>query len=78
MESTMKAIVHFIGFRGDEYHSAVRIWGKPDFIHMKWDRRAQIEIVDGDIAIFAVGDEHEPVPFYNGLDTLPQDPKNGV
>lgn len=31
--------VHFIGFRGDEYHSAVRAFGFPDFIHVSHDRR---------------------------------------
>jgi hypothetical protein len=25
--------LHFIGFRGEEYWSAVRVWGRPDFIH---------------------------------------------
>jgi hypothetical protein len=23
--------VHFVGFRGEEYWSAVRLWGKPDY-----------------------------------------------
>ena len=36
--------VHFVGFRGQEYHSAVRVWGKPDFIHPVWDRWAQQDI----------------------------------
>jgi len=26
--------IHFVGFRGDEYSSAIRIWGVPDFFHM--------------------------------------------
>lgn len=25
--------LHFVSFHGDEYVSAVRIWGKPDFFH---------------------------------------------
>ena len=45
--------VHFIGFRGDEYWSAVRIWGRPDFFHRDWDFRAAKEIAAGDVAIFA-------------------------
>jgi hypothetical protein len=24
--------VHFVGFRGEEYWSAVRLWGRPDYI----------------------------------------------
>lgn len=26
-----KSCLHFVGFRGEEYWSAVRIWGKPDY-----------------------------------------------
>jgi cation diffusion facilitator CzcD-associated flavoprotein CzcO len=48
-------LVHFIGFRGDEYNRAVRVWGKPDFIHRRWDVRAQQEIEPEDTAVFAVG-----------------------
>ncbi len=51
--------VHFIGFRGNEYTSAVRVWGKPDFIHMGWDRRSRREIdFDADTIVFARG-EHD-------------------
>lgn len=25
--------LHFIGFRGEEYWSAVKVWGRPDFTH---------------------------------------------
>ena len=62
--------LHFVGFRGDEFTTAVRIWGKPDFIHRGWDRRAQREIADGDIVIFAKGDSDQPVaPFnFNDID----------
>lgn len=47
--------VHFIGFRGDEYLSAVRAFGPPDFIHRGWDLRARREIADGDLIVFATG-----------------------
>ena len=57
----MGTCVHFVGFRGDEYLSAVRIWGLPDFIHRGWDRRAFREIADDDTIIFAnVWDERKP------------------
>ena len=47
--------VHFVGFRGDEYVSACRVWGRPDFIHIGWDFRAQREIAPGDVVVFARG-----------------------
>ena len=47
-------IVQFIGFRGEEYNSAVKIWGKPDFIHPVNDYRSNVEIDwENDIIIFA-------------------------
>lgn len=50
----MKEIcVHFVGFRGDEFHSAVKIWGKPDFIHRFWDVRATGDVSPQDIVVFA-------------------------
>ncbi len=55
---------HFIGFKDDRIHAAARIFGRPDFIHRFWDARAACEIADGDIAIFAEGDETQPInPF---------------
>ena len=36
-------VVHFFGFRGVEYISAVRVWGVPDFVHPVHDRRAYVE-----------------------------------
>jgi hypothetical protein len=61
---TYRPAVHFIRFRGDEYHSAVRIWGRPDFIHRLWDANAKREIAPGDIAIFARGTDQDPLaPF---------------
>jgi hypothetical protein len=55
--------VHFIGFTGSEYHSALKIWGQPDFIHRWYDRRAVDEIVAGDVAIFANDSERKVVPY---------------
>ncbi len=46
---------HFVGFRGDEYSAALRIFGPPDFIHIGWDRWARQEVMPGDIAVFARG-----------------------
>ncbi len=51
----MRGALHFVGFRGDEYWSAVRVFGQPDFIHIGWDRWARQEVMDGDVAVFAHG-----------------------
>ena len=39
--------LHFVGFRGEEYWSAVKVWGFPDFYHRGWDTRAAREIANG-------------------------------
>jgi hypothetical protein len=44
--------VHFIGFRDDAYTRAVRIFGKPDFVHRYWDVRAIGDIAPGDTVVF--------------------------
>ena len=52
-------IVHFFGFRGSEYISAVRVWGQPDFIHPIHDRRSYVDYDPiNDIGVFA-GKESE-------------------
>jgi hypothetical protein len=54
--------LHFVGFRGDEYTTAVRIFGLPDFIHRNWDVRV---LFGGeldptvDVLVFARGDEND-------------------
>lgn len=63
--SPIKPALHFVGFRGDEYHSAVRIWGKPDFVHPAWDRWAQQDMHPVDTVIFARGTEADPVARFN-------------
>lgn len=55
----MRRAVHFVGFRGDEYTSAVRAFGPPDFIHRGWDLRARREIADGDTIVFATGSANQ-------------------
>lgn len=60
-----KACLHFVGFRGDEYTRAVRIFGKPDFIHRYWDHRAVGDIVPGlDTVVFAKGSERDAPNVY--------------
>ena len=51
--------LHFIGFRGEEYWSAVRAFGSPHFIHRRHDLRANREIDwENDLIVFA-NKEHE-------------------
>ena len=54
-------MLHFVGFKDDRYSTAVAVFGKPDFIHKLWDRRAVDEIAPGDTVVFADGDERSPV-----------------
>ncbi|WP_374832980.1 hypothetical protein [Paenochrobactrum pullorum] len=65
----MKHCIHFVGFRGDEYLSAVRVFGEPDFIHRGWDLRAQREIAGGDLVVFASG-EHDQEPRTKSYDDI--------
>lgn len=51
--------LHFIGFKNERIRSAEKVWGKPDFYHRIWDCRARDEIVEGDVAVFADGSEHD-------------------
>ena len=47
-------MLHFIGFRGEEFLSAIRIWGQPDFIHKWHDSRMWGDIdTDNDTIIWA-------------------------
>lgn len=65
----MTPCVHFVGFRGEEYWSAVKVFGLPDFIHRGWDLRARREIADGDMIVFATGgaDQEPRVKSYADL-----------
>jgi hypothetical protein len=60
--------VHFVGFRGDEYLSACRVFGRPDFVHRIWDRRSRREIADCDLVVFATGGHDQPYADRNGDD----------
>lgn len=47
--------VHFVGFRGDEYNSAVKVFGQPHYVHPRLDSCALREIAEGDIVVLAQG-----------------------
>ena len=44
--------IHYVGFRGDEYVRAHRIWGGPVIIHKDYDDRVFTEVADDDVVIF--------------------------
>lgn len=68
-------VIHFIGFRGEEYWSAVKIWGLPDVYHRLWDERAAGEIADGDLCVFAKGGpDWRPSPYNYDDSNQPDDP----
>lgn len=48
----MVKTVHYVGFRGDEYVRAHRIFGSPAMIHKVYDARVFTEVGDDDIVIF--------------------------
>lgn len=50
-------MIHFVGFKGDEYWSAVKIWGAPDYIHRWNDYRLWTEVASEDIVVFAFSEE---------------------
>lgn len=62
--------LHFVWFRGDEYTRAKRVFGEPDFIHLGWDRRAQREIVEDDIVVFAKGEHDQEIRDRNFNDLV--------
>lgn len=56
----MSPALHFVGFRGEEYWTAVRVWGKPGFIHRANDPRMRREVHPADTIVYANGAEARP------------------
>ena len=60
--------IHFIGFKpgSQDWWNAVKIFGKPDFVHRKWDERAayggEIDPVN-DILVFSRASEWDACRF---------------
>ena len=44
--------VHFVGFRSDEYWSAVKVFGPPHYVHRDYDDRVFTEVGEEDIVVF--------------------------
>lgn len=45
--------LHFVGFKDDSYNRAVKVWGKPTFVHRYWDVRASLDVQPDDTVVFA-------------------------
>lgn len=60
-------MLHFVRFSNlwdQHYSNAVRVFGRPDFLHRVWDTRARREIAAVDTVVFAKGDyDQSPSPF---------------
>ena len=60
---TENPMLHFVGFKDDRWHNAVKVWGKPDFIHRFYDHRAVGDIAPGDKVVFACPEELREYSF---------------
>jgi hypothetical protein len=61
----MQNALHFVGFKDDRIHNAIKTFGQPDFYHRIWDGRAKSMIIDGDVAVFADGDENDTPQMFS-------------
>lgn len=58
-------IVHFIGFDGDGFAAAVKVFGHPDFIHKFFDKRSLGDIdFDNDTVVFGRKTKLIPHPIW--------------
>lgn len=58
-----KSSVHFVGFRGDEFVRAVRVWGWPDFIHAWHDHRMYGDVGPDDVIVLGPKGKEEISQF---------------
>ncbi len=70
MSEAIRPALHFVGFRDDRWRNAVRVFGRPDFVHPRWDLRARREIAEGDTVVFAEGDENQTASRFNASDYI--------
>ena len=64
-EKMKNKIVHFIGFDGDGFAAAVKVFGHPDFIHKFFDRRSLGDIdFDNDTVVFGRKTKLTPHPIW--------------
>jgi len=66
-----RTMIHFIGFRGEEYHNAVKVFGVPDFFHLVHDHRAYGDIdKDNDVVVFGPKADPEYISPYSDQDHM--------
>jgi hypothetical protein len=65
----MNKMLHFVGFRGDEYVRAKMLFGQPNFIHPMWDSRAVADVAEDDIVVFATGTDKDPLAKFSWDDS---------
>jgi hypothetical protein len=53
----MKSAMHFVGFKDEDFHRAIAVFGTPDFIHRHNDGRFRSMVVEDDVVVFANGSE---------------------
>jgi hypothetical protein len=70
----MTACTHFVGFKDDRYWNAVKVFGRPHFIHGWWDRRARRLIARGDTIVFAAGSWRQRPKKFNAPDIIEKEP----
>lgn len=63
-------MVHFVGFRDDRYWNAVRTWGRPDFVHITFDRYAAQDMAPCDTVVFAKDDWTQEPRSFSGPDLV--------
>jgi hypothetical protein len=72
----MKKTIHFVGFRTDaQYSAAVKVFGKPDFIHLIHDHRMYGDTgfpIDPktETVVFGEKGRDKPDPNYNDQDHM--------
>ena len=57
MNEHVQSCIHFVGFKGEEFHRAISVFGKPDFIHRQNDGRCRSMVMEEDVVIYANGSE---------------------
>jgi hypothetical protein len=60
--------IHFIGFRGDEFVRACRVWGYPDHIHLIHDHRMYGDVGEHDVLIFGPKADPDRISEYSWQD----------
>lgn len=70
----MTRCVHYVGFRGDEFARARRVFGGPVIIHRRWDKRARREIGGDDLVVFANKESKDYVHLRNAPDIIEKEP----